>query len=262
MYGSDGNGGLKTLWAGAMGQGTGAVKWLVGDFNGDGKDEIVQAWGGDLTFIMYGSDGNGGLKTLWAGAMGQGTGAVKWLVGDFNGDGKDEIVQAWGGDLNFIMYGSDGNGGIKTLWTGAMGQGTGAVQWLVGDFNGDGKDEIAQGWGDDLNFIVYGNDGANGMKVAWTGAMGQGSGAVTWLVGDFNRDGKAEIVQGWGDELNFTMYASNGAGGFQKAWTGAMGREPGAVVWLVADIHGNGSQQIIQAWGGDLNMIMYSKTTE
>ncbi|WP_338525216.1 Vps62-related protein [Pseudomonas batumici] len=88
-----------------------------------------------------------GLSAEWAGAMGQGTGAVQWLVGDFNGDGKDEIVQAWGGDLNFIMYGSDGYGGIKTLWTGAMGQGTGAVQWLVGDFNGDGKDEIVQAWG-------------------------------------------------------------------------------------------------------------------
>jgi hypothetical protein len=185
------------------------------------------------------------------------------LVGDFDGDGQAEIIQAWGDDLNFIVYDSNGTGGFTTQWTGAMGQGSGAATWLVGDFNGDGKAEIAQGWGDNLNFIVYGNDGANTMKTLWTGAMGQGSGAATWLVGNFLGDGKAEIVQGWGGDLNFIMYGSNGAGGLQTLWTGDMGQGPGAVVWLVADINGTGTQQIIQAWGDDdLNMIMYSKTTE
>ncbi|QFY42468.1 DUF946 domain-containing protein [Candidatus Methylospira mobilis] len=262
MYGSDGAGGLKTLWTGAMGEGSGAVTWLVGDFNGDGKSEIVQGWGDDLNFIMYGSDGAGGLKTHWTGAMGQGSGAVKWLVGDFDGDGQAEIIQAWGADLNFIVYDSDGAGGLATQWTGAMGQGSGAATWLVGDFNGDGNAEIAQGWGDDLNFIVYGNDGANAMKTLWTGAMGQGSGAVTWLVGDFNGDGKSEIIQGWGDDLNFIMYGSDGAGGLQTLWTGAMGQGAGAVTWLVGDFNGDGKSEIVQGWGDDLNFIMYSKTTE
>ena len=262
MYGSDGAGGMKVLWTGDMGQGSGAVRWLVGDFNGDGKSEIVQAWGDDLNFIMYGSDGAGGMKVLWTGDMGQGSGAVRWLVGDFDGDGQAEIIQAWGQDLNFIVYDSDGAGGLTTQWTGDMGQGSGAVSWLVGDFNGDGKAEIVQAWGNDLNFIMYGNDSANGMKVLWTGDMGQGSGAVRWLVGDFNGDGKAEIVQAWGDDLNFIMYGSDGAGGLQTLWTGDMGQGSGAVTWLVADINGTGTQQIIQGWGNDLNMILYSKTTE
>ena len=152
--------------------------------------------------------------------------------------------------------------GLSAEWTGAMGQGSGAVSWLVGDFNGDGKDEIVQAWGSDLNFIMYGSDGYGGLKTLWTGYMGQGSGAVTWLVGDFNGDGKAEIIQGWGDDLNFIMYGSNGDAGLQTLWTGEMGQGPGAVAWLVADINGTGTQQINQAWGDELNMIMYSKTTE
>ena len=40
--------------------------------------------------------------------MGQGPGAVAWLVDDFNGDRKDEIVQAWanGSSLGMIVYGT------------------------------------------------------------------------------------------------------------------------------------------------------------
>ena len=183
---------LSAQWASNnMDQGPGAVTWQVGDFNGDGKTEIVQGWrdGSSLGMIMYGSDGGGGLKTIWSNPdMGQGSGAVTWLAGDFNGDGKPEIVQGWahGSSLGMIMYGSDGHGGLKTIWSSDnMGQGPGAITWLVGDFNGDGKPEIVQGWahGSSLGMIMYGSDGRGGLKTIWSSDnMGQGPGAVSWLV--------------------------------------------------------------------------------
>ena len=208
LYGDNGSGGLHTTWSTrGMGDGTGAVSWNVGDFDGDGKDEILQGWsnGGTLGFIRYGGDGGDGLRKMWGtGDMGQGAGAVAWLVGDFNGDKKDELLQCWanGSSLGMIVYGDAGGGAMKTLFaTGNMGEGPGAVSWLVGDFNGDGKDEVAQCWanGSSLGIILYGWDApTNAMKVLWSTAnMGQGPGAVSWQVGDYNGDGKQEILQCW-----------------------------------------------------------------
>ena len=144
--------------------------------------------------IMYGSDGRGGLKTIWSSDnMGQGPGAVTWLVGDFNGDGKAEIVQGWGNgsSLGMIMYGGDGRGGLKTVWSNAdMGQGPGAVTWLVGDFNADGKPEIVQGWNDDfsLGMIMYGSDGRGGTPTSvWSQREhGPGPRRSSAVTGHFN----------------------------------------------------------------------------
>ena len=287
LYGSDGADGLKELWgSGDMGEGPGGLAWLAGDFNADGKAEIVQAWGhgSSLAMTMYGSDGHVGLKRLWRSEdMGEGPGAVAWLAGDFNGDGRTEIVQAWGhgSSLAMTMYGlNDGSGippaawglfgvgGLKRLWRSEnMGEGPGAVTWLVGDFNGDGKAEIVQAWGTGSNvgMTLYGFDGHGGLTRLWRNQdMGEGHGAVAWLVGDFNGDGKAEIVQAWGNGagLGMTMYGFGGGSGLKKLWkVDKMDDEGhGAVAWLVGELTpNNGLPQIVQAWGhGDgLGMTIY-----
>ena len=272
MYGGDGSGGLKELWrSDNMGQGPGAVAWLVGDYNGDSQDEIVQCWGNgsSLGMIMYGGDGAGGIRDLWnTGNMGQGPGAVAWLVGDYDGNGKDEIVQCWGNgsSLGMIMYGLAQGGGLAYQWANPnMGEGPGAVAWQVGDFNGDGKDEIVQCWGNgsSLGMIMYGSDGSGGLKKLWrSDNMGEGPGAKSWKVGDYNRDGKDEIVQCWGNgsSLGMIMYGSDGTGGLKELWrSDNMGEGPGAVTWQVGDFNADGRAEIIQGWGNgsSLGLVMY-----
>jgi hypothetical protein len=49
-----------------------------------------------LGLLVYGSDGSGGYRTLFGTQdMGQGSGALAWLTGDVNGDGRAEIIQPW-----------------------------------------------------------------------------------------------------------------------------------------------------------------------
>ena len=99
VYGSDGTGGFHTTFSSDnMGEGSGAVAWLIGDVNGDSKDEGVQLWNNNdlLGLIVYGHDGTGGFHTTFSSDnMGQGSGAVAWLIGDINGGKKDEVVQLW-----------------------------------------------------------------------------------------------------------------------------------------------------------------------
>jgi|CXWL01.1.fsa_nt_gi hypothetical protein len=257
-----------TLWSSSnMGQGPGAVSWLVGDVNGDGRAEIIQPWanGGSLGMIVYGGTASA-LSTLWSsGDMGQGPGAVSWLIGDVNGDGRPEVIQLWanGGSLGMIVYGWSGSG-MTTLWSSSnMGQGPGAVSWLIGDVNGDGKAEIIQQWanGGSLGTIVYGwSSGA--MSTLWSSSnMGQGPGAVSWLIGDVNGDGCAEIVQQWanGGSLGTIVYGWV-SGAMTTLWASSnMGQGPGAVGWLIGDVNGDGRAEIIQQWanGGSLGTIVY-----
>ena len=73
--------------------------------------------------------------------------ALAWLTGDFTGSGKTQIAQPWdnNGRLGLIIYGADGSGQMQTVFnTADMGQGSGALAWLTGDFTGSGKTQIAQ----------------------------------------------------------------------------------------------------------------------
>jgi hypothetical protein len=105
---------------------------------------------GVLGLIVYGADPGGSLATVFGAAdMGQGSAALAWLAGDFTGSGKTEIAQPWdnNGRLGLIVYGADSGGSLATVFgSGDMGQGSGALAWLAGDFTGSGKTEIAQPW--------------------------------------------------------------------------------------------------------------------
>ena len=215
VYGWNGSA-MTTLWStNDMGQGPGAVAYLIGDINGDKRPEVIQLWANcsSLAIILYGFR-DGGMATIYtATSLGQGPGAVAWLIGDVDGDGKAEIIQLWanGGSLGMIVYGWNGTA-MTTLWsTSDMGQGPGAVSWLIGDVNGDGRAEILQQWanGGSLAMIVYGWTGT-AMTTLWTSNdMGQGPGAVSWLIGDVGGDRKADVVQPWanGGSLGMILYS-------------------------------------------------------
>jgi hypothetical protein len=205
-------------------------------------DKVVQLWGNgnQLAMKVYGSDGSSGYKLIWKNDnMGQGAGAIAWLVGDLDGDGKAKIVQLWNdhNHLAMFFYGSDGSGGYKLtsdLYTQEVPR---AVAWLVGDLDGDGKAKIVQLWdkGNRLAMNVYGSDGSGGYKRTWQSSdMGQGPGAVAWLVGDLDGDGKAKIIQLWNDHNNLQMvfYGSDGSGGYTQTFALNTGQGPGAVAWL------------------------------
>ncbi len=175
--------------------------WVIqgaADFNGDGKADILwrDIQTGDLE--LWGSNSG----SAYSGFTGQDLGVVPmhWNVqqfADFNGDGKADLL--W----------RDGNGDVG-LWLSASGSGFAGFtrldlgvtpsHWTVqasGDFGGAGKADIL--WRD-----------SNGDVGLWLSNAGSGYTGFTkidlgvvpnfWViqgVGDFNGDGKADIV--WRD---------------------------------------------------------------
>jgi hypothetical protein len=274
-----------------MHEGSSAVAWLVGDFDGNLKDEVCQVWGDDdgAHMIVYALPGQ---EMVEVGSTPPDTGlgyqAGAWLVGNICHPrvAKQNICQVWKKDydalgLTIWEWTPEANNSsqmqMQAIWTSHdpghdLGEGYEAVAWLIGDINGDGLDEIIQVWDDHrVAMIVYGwvadadGPGQGGMKVLWSGDIptAEGVGAVAWLIGDVDGDGKAEIIQIYDDDelAASIVYAWRDGSGMveisKKSYPESV--SPDALSWQVGDFNGDGKIEICHIYdtNGDIGMTVY-----
>jgi hypothetical protein len=146
-----------------MGAGSGAIAFLTGNFDGSGKDSIVQLWDSDgqLGMILYTPTADGAYRLVWDNpSLGQGSVAITFLIGDVNGDGLTDIVQLWdsNGTLAMLIYSPTTNGGFGVSWlNGDMLHGSGAVGFLTVSVSGGPQTDILQLWNNNnqLAAILY-----------------------------------------------------------------------------------------------------------
>src|SRR5262245_36908855 len=118
---------------------------LTGDFNGDGKADVAtfpRGRDGDVSVAL--STGSGFVGTGWKWHDNFSFGNEIPLVGDFNGDGKDDIATFTRGSTGDVYVAlSTGSGFVGTGWKWHDSFCYGTEVPLVGDFDGDGKADIA-----------------------------------------------------------------------------------------------------------------------
>ncbi len=253
-------------------------RWLAGDFDGDGLDDLVNVYGAKLS--------NGSLRTRAWVHLATGSGfehqssisslagfstAQRWLVGDFNGDGLDDLVNVYGRtqadgsqQARAWVHLSTGAGfeyqsGFTTFagfWN--------AQAWLVGDFNGDGLDDLIN---------VYGRSQPDGSQQAraWVhhsyGSSFEYQSNVTtlagfwsgqrWRAGDFNGDGIDDLVNVYGkaqpdgsQQARAWVHESHGDGFYLSSnltpfagfWSGQR--------WLTGDFDNDQRDDLVNVYGG------------
>ena len=173
-------------------------------------------------------------------------------VGDFNGDGKPDIVTVNSGIYNSATGNYDnplvsvllnnGNGAFAAKTDYAVG--SGPVSVAVGDFNGDGKPDLvtvnsgiynsATGNYDNPSVSVLLNNGNGTFAARRDYAAGNTPRSVA--VGDFNGDGKPDIVTanvginnrvtGNYDNPSVSVLLNNGNGTFAAKTNYAVGKQP------------------------------------
>jgi hypothetical protein len=242
----------------------------IGDFNGDGKLDLISVNYGPTsqvgtcisTFSVLFGIGNGTFQNALTHEVNLCAREVE--VADFDTNGKDDIAIRTS-PISFttqyrILIGlSDGNGmfGTPTSYTP---NGT-PYDLAVGDVNGDGKKDVIAAIGiiSASHIDVYLNNGTGGL-LAGTNVSGPAPTFDSITAGDLNGDGKADIAGfnmftiSTNPDGSIAVYLNNGTGGFTRTNYGAVKRFSRKTV--LADFNGDGKPDI-----GTNDTILYGDGT-
>jgi hypothetical protein len=227
MYGSEFAGGL------------GPNKVATGDFNGDGFTDIASVTiRGNLAILLGNGDGTfraGGTFNATNTFSGHNLGEM--AVGDFNGDGKLDVVTCdLNGTVNVVLGYGDGTFRTPMSYYGNPLTSTGSpLAVTVGDFNGDGRADVAfTNYAYDNIGVLLGFDDSMLQRLDTFTVPGK---PVAIASGDINGDGKSDVVVA-NTAGSVSVLLGNGDGRFMPAVSYPMPGQPNGLV--LADINGDG----------------------
>jgi hypothetical protein len=255
----DGNGDGTFVAAGSPVALSGTASAIVtGDFDGDGIVDMAVANQSSGTISVLLGNGDG---TFHAAPTTTVTQPFSLAVGDFNGDGRMDLA---------VMSAISNSGSPSFLVTDAvtvlLGNGDGtftaaaqgspfccnAYAIATGDFNGDGKMDIAFPIYDYRGFIAEGSSldvlMGNGDGTFTEGAgspLNNGANLIDISVGDFNGDGKADLVI---SGTPVSIFLGKGDGSFTLAVTPSIGDASGGYL-AVGDFNGDGATDFVAPYG-------------
>ncbi|CAF3946881.1 unnamed protein product [Adineta steineri] len=219
----------------------------VGDFNGDGKIDIVSATQVTNNIGIFLNNGAGTFATQVTYPTGSSSHPYGVAVGDFNGDGKIDIVTANSGNGHIGIFLNNGAGTFATQVTYPTGSASQPFYVAVGDFNGDGKIDIVSATQGTNNMGVFINNGAGTFATQITYPTGSSSAPDGIAVSDFNGDGQIDIVTSNYGTNNMGIFLNNGAGTFATQITYPTGSGSGPSVGAVGDFNGDGQIDIVSS---------------
>jgi hypothetical protein len=195
----------------------------LGDVTGDGKVDVVanmtNSGGGcpnDEVAVLAGL-GSGKFKKPVYYSTGTTQQSYNIALGDFNGDGKLDIVTSNNdGSLSILLNKGKGVYGAANVIAAASGNGGADV--AVGDFNNDGKLDIAVTDYNQkqVNVLLGNGDGTFQAPISTPSPIDP----VTLAAGDFNHDGKLDLaLTSWDNTGSLTIFTGNGNGTFNVGTT-------------------------------------------
>jgi hypothetical protein len=228
---------------------------VVADFNGDGKSDLLVSVNSPVTSATFLALGNGDGTFQPPILIGNGLGNP--VVADFNRDGNSDVAFIGGTSarlLTVLLGNGDGTFAAPLNYTLSEPAGYGGGDFgnayiltiVAGDFNGDGKVDLAFPTTPILNtatthvMVLLGNgDGT------FQAPLISNPGVFPYRIdnlylADFNLDGKPDLAINYFGFTQATVLLGNGDGTFQPAITSYPGTIAG-----VGDVNGDGKPDLI-----------------
>jgi hypothetical protein len=209
-----------------------ATAVTAGDFNGDGKLDLVVANSSRLDVLL--GNGDGTFRTTFSTPLP--TRVVK--AADFNGDGKLDLVVVNDQTNSVDVLLGNGDGTFRPPVHSEAGLRPDLL--AVGDFNGDGLPDLvtATDRGSRVSVLLGNGDGS--FQSARVSDVGMSLSNLT--AADLNRDGLADLVATNGGAGTVSVHLGNGDGSFRPAASYAAGPFP--LPPAVADFNGDGAPDL------------------
>jgi len=223
--------------------GHGPTSVTVGDFDGDGKLDLAVTnndggTGNSVSILLGNGDGTFRHHVDYSTAFGP----IFVVASDLNKDHKlDLVVSTQSGFVSILLGNGNGTFASHVDYPDANGGGGGGSTAVVGDFNKDGKLDLAiADPSDNAVSVLLGNgDGTFQTFIEYATAINPTSVAA----GDFNRDGKLDLAVTATVPGTASILLGNGDGTFQNHVDYQVGSTPSFIA--TADLNGDGKLDLV-----------------
>jgi len=197
----------------------------VGDFDGDGRDDVFAATGNTWWF-------SSGAQSEWRFLNGAPDTADHLRFGDLDADGRTDVIAVHGSNVDVSWAGGTAAITINTLPAGGT-----IDDVAVGDFDGDGVTDL---------FFASGTEWlvAPGGRGGWQHFATSTYRAKELLFGDFDGDRKTDVLGYVAGQWEIVK----GGGSTWMPWNAQGGSDLGGL--RVGDFDGDGAADVIRATGG------------
>lgn len=220
---------------------------VVADITGDGQADIIRGGSGS-TYNVWTGNSDGTFKAAVSYATLFDPAQFGIAAGDINGDAIQDLFIAETGTANrgYVLL---GNGTVST--TGGFDIGADPTGMVVADFNGDGKKDFAVASispNDNVQVFLGNGDGTYKAKLTFAPQSSIGSSPTSLTAGDFNGDGKVDIILNTSTNGKIEVMFGNGDGTFKA---GSVSYEAGISYNITAkDVTNDGVLDLIAAQSG------------
>lgn len=210
--------------------GTGVTELIVGDMDGDGRDDVFGTTG---SAWRYASPDGG----TWASLATSGTGLDQLAIVDLDGDGIDDVFRASGSEWSWSR------GGVSS-WATLKASSYGRDEVGFGDFDGDGAIDVFTTDGSQWSYHPKGSGDATSLATA-------GVSIASLAFGDFDGDGITDVFYGDGSQWKWSRSGST-------SWANLASSSATVSSLAFADLDGDGVTDVISvasemlrvSWGG------------
>jgi hypothetical protein len=244
----------------STGTGSGPITLATGNFNNDSRLDfvVVNFLTKDISvFLGYGSEPFGSITTY---NIGSGSNPRAASHGDFNNDGRSDIVVAnYGTNSVGVLFGP-GDGTFATISTYSTGVGSAPCSIAVGHFNNDSHSDLVVINCELDNFVILLGVGNGTFAMGATYSTEIDSRPYAVAIADFNNDNNMDIVVANSGTNNILLFYGNGNGTFGNKESYPLGYDYRPYSIAVNDLNHDGWMDIVIACYGTDHIEILMKT--